>query len=112
VFGEDGMGLFWLGGQGFKDVPHWAYLYLVTTLKLPPEDLVGLRSVQKVGLWNDKLVTFVRIYDPRASEQTLQVEDFTSLDLHPEFVLYEGYWEKASDRVFLEHRPTLKPQSQ
>ena len=106
------MDLFWLGGQGFKDVPHWAYLYLVTTLNVPSENLVGLRSVQKVGFWDGKLVTFVRIYDPRASEQTLQVKDFTSLDLHPELILYEGYWEKVSDRVFLERRAAPKPQSQ
>ena len=106
------MDLFWLGGQGFKDVPHWAYLYLVTTLKVPPESLTALRSVQKVGFWDGKLVTFVRIYDPRASEQTLQVKDFTSLDLHPELILYEGYWEKVTDRVFLERRAAPKPQSE
>lgn len=57
-------------------------------------------------------MTFVRIYDPRASEQTLQVKDFTSLDLHPELVLYEGYWEKASDRVSMERKAAPKPQSQ
>ena len=106
------MDLFWLGGEGPKDIPGWVYMYLVTTLKVPPENLVGLRSVQKVGFWDGKLVTFVRIYDPRASEQTLQVKDFTSLDLYPELILYEGYWEKVTDRVFLERRAAPKPQSQ
>jgi len=106
------MDLFWLGGEGPKDIPSWVYMYLVTTLKVPPENLTGLRSVQKMGFWDGKLVTFIRIYDPRTSEQTLQVKDFTSLDQHPELVLYEGYWEKVSDRVFLEHRAVPKPQSQ
>ena len=103
------MDLFWLGGQGPEDVPQWACLYLVTTLKVPPENLIRLRSVQKVGLWDEKLVTFVRIYDPHASEEVLQVKDFTSLDHHSELILYEGYREKGSDHVFLECRATPKP---
>lgn len=98
------MDLFWLSGEGPKDIPWWAHTYLVTTLKVPPENLTGLRSVQKVGFWDGQPVTFIRIYDPLASEQTRQVKDFTSLDLHPELLLYEGYWEKASNRVFLQRR--------
>ena len=106
------MDLFWLGGQGPSDVPHWAYLYLVTTLKVPPENLAGLRSVQKMGFWDGKPVTFIRIYDLRTSEEALQVKDFTSLDQHPELILYEGYWEKGSDQVFLERRAAPKSRSQ
>ncbi len=98
------MDLFWIGGQRPKDVPYWAYLYLVNTLKVPPENTTSLRSVEKVGLWDGKLVTFVRIYNPRASEEALRVKDFTSLDQQPELILYEGYWEKGSDYVFLESR--------
>ncbi len=106
------MDLFWLGGEGPKDIPQWAYMCLVTTLKVPPENLTGLRSVQKVGFWDSKPVTFVRIYDPRASEEALPVKDFTSLDEHPELVLYEGYRENDSDRVFLRGRSVLEPRSQ
>ncbi len=106
------MDLFWLGGQRPKDVSYWAYLYLVNTLKVPPENLTSFRSVEKVGLRDGKLVTFVRIYNPRASEEALQVKDFTSLDQQPELILYEGYWEKGSDRVYLERTTAPKPQSQ
>ena len=83
------MDLFWLSGEGPQDIPSWVYLYLVTTLKVPPENLTGLRSVQKMGFWDRKLVTFIRIYDPRTSEEALQVKDFTSLDQHPELILYD-----------------------
>ena len=106
------MDLFWLGGEGPKDIPSWAYMYLVTTLKVPPENTTSLRSVQKVGFWDGKLVTFIRIYNPRASEEALQVKDFTSLDQHPELILFEGYWEKGGDRVFLECKAAPKPQPQ
>ena len=107
------MDLFWLGGEGFQDIPSWAYVYLTTTLKVPPENLTGLRSVQKIGLWDGKWVSFIRIYDPRTSEESSLVKDFTSLDQHPELVLYEGYIEERSDRVFLQSSraaPKLQPQ--
>ena len=106
------MDLLWLGGEGPKDIPGWVYIYLVTTLKVPPENLTGLRSVQKTGFVEGKPVTFIRIYDPRASEEAWQVKNFTSLDEHPDLILYEGYWEKGSDHVFLECRTAPKPQSQ
>ena len=103
------MDLFWLGGEGFKDIPHWAYFYLVTTMKVPPENLSGLRSVQKVGFWDGKKVIFVRIYDPLHSEEVWPVSDFTSLDRHPELILYEGYWEKDSNRVSLTGKAAPTP---
>lgn len=106
------MDLLWLGGEGPKDIPPWVYVYLVTTLKVPPDNLASLRSVQKTGFWDSKPVTFIRIYDPLTSEEARQVKDFSSLDQHPELVLYEGYWEKESDRVFLERRVAPKPQPQ
>jgi hypothetical protein len=107
------MDLFWLGGEGSQDIPSWAHMHLVTTLKVPPENLTGLRSVQKIGFWDGKWVSFIRIYDPRTSDEALQIRDFTSLDEHPELVLYEGYWEKESDRVFLQRgraAPKFQPE--
>ncbi len=106
------MDLFWLAGDGPRDIPQRVYLYMVTTLKVLPENLTSLLSVQKVGFWDGKAVTFIRIYDPRVSEEAAQVKDFTSLDQHPEHILYEGYWEEGSYCVFLERRMTSKPQSQ
>jgi hypothetical protein len=99
----------WLGGEGPKDIPSWAYGHLVTEFKVPPEDLTHLRSVQKTGFWDGKPVTFIRIYNPRTSEEAWPVKDFSSLDRHPELVLYEGYWERESDCVFLERRAAPKP---
>ena len=105
------MDLFWLGGEGPKDIPSLVYMHLVTVLKVPPENLTGLQTVQKAGLWEGKPVTFIRIYNPFISEQKLQVRDFTSLDRHPELILYEGYWEKSGYRVYMERRAAPEPQS-
>ena len=95
--------MFWIGGEGPRDVPGAAYLHLVTTLGVPPENLKGLRSLQKVGFRNGKLVTFIRIYDPlQAGEQAPQLKDFASLDQHLELILYEGHWERAGNYIVLE----------
>ncbi|MFH0913758.1 MAG: hypothetical protein V1849_00520 [Chloroflexota bacterium] len=106
------MDILWIGGEGPKDVPQWAYLYLVTVLKEPSDDLTRLLCVQKVGFVDGKPVTFIRIYDLRTSEEALAVRDFVSLDQHPELILYEGYGERGSDRVHLERRKKPKPQPQ
>jgi hypothetical protein len=63
-------------------------------------------------LLEGKPVTFIRIYDPHASEEAWQVKDFTYLDRHPGLILYEGYWEKGGDHLFLECKASPKPQSQ
>ena len=101
------MEMFWLGGEGPKDIPSPVYLYLMTTLKVPSETMVKLRSVLKPGFYNGKPVTFFRIYDPN-NEQLLQVKNFIYLDEHPELIIYEGYWENNSDHVYMEHQAGKK----
>lgn len=104
------MELFWLGGEGSKDIPSCVYLHLMTELKLPAESLVKLRSVLKTGIYDSKPVTFFRIYNPD-NEQFIQVKDFIYLDEHPELILYEGFWEKSNDRVHLEPKTSRKTNS-
>jgi hypothetical protein len=103
------MDLLWLGGEGPKDIPGWAYAHLVTKLEVPAEKMTGLRSVQKMGFREGKPVTFTRIYDPNASKEAWQVKDFNSLDKHPDLIQYEGYCEKDGDHVFLKCMTTSKP---
>jgi hypothetical protein len=100
--------LIWLGGEGPKDIPPLVYVHLMTNFELPADKLTGLRSVLKTGFWEGKPVTFIRIYDSSVSDEARQVKDFTSLDEHADLILYEGYWEKGSDRVFLECRTAPK----
>ena len=106
------MDLLWLGGEGPRDIPPAVNVYLHSELQVAFEDLIGLRAVQKVGFWDNKLVTFVRIYDPLASNEASSIKDFTSLDQNPELILYEGYWEKDNNSVFMERRALRKPKSQ
>lgn len=98
------MGWLWIGGEGPKDLPQWAYSYLVTTLKVPPEGLIDTMCVMKAGYREGKPVSFIRIYNYLAREKKAAINDFTSLDQQPELILYEGYCETDSGHIFIEAR--------
>lgn len=92
----------WQGGSDPKDIPQWAYMHLVTVLKVEPELLTNLKCVEQINFDGNVLLNLIRIYDDRAmKEMAIEVEDFTSLDEHPKSILYEGYKEKESERVYI-----------
>lgn len=95
------MNRLWVGGEGPRDMPQWAYMHLVTVLKVDPDSLSRLQCVQQVDYQGDVLVNLIRIFDPRLAGETIRIKDFASLDEHPELILYEGYMEKVSGKVHL-----------
>ena len=97
----------WIGGEGPGEVPWWAGWELTNEFKLPQERLAQLRSVQKAGFRRGKPVTLIRIYDPYGNEEDVLIQDFNSLDEHPELILYEGYREE--ELVFLERGAAPEP---
>ncbi len=102
------MDWFWLNGEGPGDIPAWAYRELTVTLKVPAEKLAGLRAVEKAGYWRDLPVIFVRVFDPATAEDVVKVDDFMSLDGHPEIVRFEGYRDRADGSVTFS--PPVPPQ--
>ena len=58
--------------------------------------LQNLRRVECDGVVGGKQVTMIRIFDPAsANEKGVAIEDYESLDSHPELILYEGYYQKT-----------------
>jgi hypothetical protein len=95
------MTLLWKGGEGPRDIPHWAYLYMVTILKVDPDQLSQLKCVEQMGFYGDILVNFIRVFDAEQAKGTTEIRNFASLDHHPNLILYEGYMEKGSERVVI-----------
>ena len=59
--------------------------------------LQNLRWVEQDAVVGDKPVglTMIRIFDPAAAEEKgITIEDYESLDDHPELILYEGYYQE------------------
>ena len=94
----------WRDGGNPRDIPQWAYRHLVIALKVDPDYLSQLKCVEQVNFDGDVLLNLIRIYDPKAVEKSTQLKDFTSLDQHPELILYEGHMEKRSGRIHIVSR--------
>ncbi len=88
----------WRGGEGPKEIPQWAYAYLVVSLKADPDHLSPLKCVEQLDYLEKRPVTLIRIFDPGAA-RGLEIRDFASLDQHPELILYEGYREIQGEKI-------------
>ena len=97
--GDSEMTWLWRGSEGPRDIPQWAYINLVTVLKVNPDSLSQLKCVELMDFEGDTLVNLIRIYDPNAAEKIIKIQNFSSLDQYPNLILYEGYREKESGRV-------------
>jgi hypothetical protein len=94
----------WRGGEGPREIPHWAYMYLVTSLMIDPDHLTHLKCVEQMDFEGDTLLNLIRIFDPKSAERTVRVKNFASLDQHPDLILFEGHLEKESGRVHITSR--------
>jgi hypothetical protein len=96
----------WRGGEGPKGIPRWAYTYLVVVLKADPDALSLLKCVEQPDYLEKRPVNLIRIFHSEAA-QRVNINDFSSLDLHPELILYEGYKEIEGEEI--EIFPLNKP---
>lgn len=103
---------FWLGGKGPREIAHWAYMYLVTNLKIEPDYLSQMKSVEQMSFEGDTPVILIRIFDPKALPKTTVIENFVSLDQHPDLIIFEGHMEKESGKIHFHARQQATPQPQ
>jgi hypothetical protein len=84
------MSWFWRGGEGPRQIPEWAYRYIVVHLKADPDRVSKLQCVEEPDYLGDRPVHLIRIFDPDAA-QGAEIRDYASLDRYPELILYEGH---------------------
>jgi len=95
------MNLLWLGGKGPTDLPDWLYRHLVTVMKVDPDELILLKCVQQVNFVAMTPASLIRIFHSAKVPPDTRIKDFTSLDMHPELILYEGHRELESGQIHL-----------
>ena len=67
--------------------------YMVSQQKVVVDILQNLRRVERDGVVGGKPVTMIRIFDPAAAkEKGVAIDNYESLDSHPELILYKGYY--------------------
>ncbi|UCH21770.1 MAG: hypothetical protein JSU83_00400 [Deltaproteobacteria bacterium] len=85
-----------------KDLPQEVGRHLVVEKNLDPDWVWSLKCTlrQQAG---KKTTHDIRIFSQEtAAQKGVSVMDYTSLDSHPELVLYEGYYDKQTREVHIE----------
>jgi len=93
------MAQLWLGGESPGDIPLPVNIYLVTRLNIDPDYLSKLKCVQQVGFVGDAIALLFRIFDPDTVPPLVKIHNFTSLDQHPELIIYEGHIDLISESI-------------
>jgi hypothetical protein len=89
--------------SGPKEVPDEVGRSLVVDLKQDPTWAWSLKAVIKPDGGNRSF--FVRVYEERqAYSKGVQVRNFSTLDDHPELILFDGWFSKKTHEARLEAR--------
>jgi len=89
-----------------KDIPEPVGRYLVVDLGKNPDWVWKLKSV--VRRQTEKHRYDVRVFDEfQARAKKVSVRDYTTLDDHPELILFEGWYDKKSNMAHVQE--TLEP---
>ena len=92
-----------------KDIPELVGRYVAGNLHRNPDWVWHLKAVVHRKADNGKHAFDVRVFDPdQAVAESVTVKDYTSLDEHPELILYQGWFDKNTNQVQLEERIKAK----
>lgn len=94
-----------------KYLPQTVGQYLVVTMGKDPDWVWKLKTVERPHK-EVKGANYFRIFDPvEAVRLSVMIRDYTSLDGRAELILYQGWYEKNSRKVFIEEKTDFFPQS-
>jgi len=90
--------------QGPRDIPEPVGRDLVVKLSKDPDWVWSLKSVLR-HRQDKKDVYDVRVFNSNdAAMKKIAVKNFTSLDEHPELILFEGWYNKKSRDVHIDEK--------
>ena len=88
---------------GPKGIPEVVGRYLVTELKRNPDWVWKLKAVLRPKLDDGKDAFEFRVFDAaQATSNKFTIKDYNSFNAHPEFILYQGWFDKKTMRVHVE----------
>ena len=88
---------------GPSQIPGLVQNYLVTERKMSPDLVKLLRALESKGTTGGTVN--IRVFDEsEAIAKKVKVKDYTSLEEHPDLILYEGWFEEAAKQVKLEEK--------
>jgi hypothetical protein len=97
--------------SGPKELPSPVGRTLVVTLGKEPDWVWRLKCVMRPRP-EDGALRDVRVFDAvEATSQGFSVKDYTSLDLRPEIILFEGWFNKKTQEARLEEKRSPLPRA-
>jgi hypothetical protein len=94
-----------------KQIEGDLFQHMVNKQHVPLDILRNLRVVEQETVLGSQPVGVMvfRIFQPgQVKKNGIKIEDYSSLDDHPELVLYEGYYQKndgRADNIQIEKQP-------
>ncbi|OGP55182.1 MAG: hypothetical protein A2162_05280 [Deltaproteobacteria bacterium RBG_13_52_11b] len=83
---------------GPKGIPGSVGSYMVVQMKKNPDWVWKLQGVVRPA--DKKKAFYCRVFDAsQAAQAGVKVKDWTSLEDHPELILWEGYFDKETNKV-------------
>lgn len=77
--------------------PLWGYMVSQGVIV---DVLQHLRYVEREAEYNGKPCLEIRIFDPAKTQAAgIEIDDFTTFDQQPEYILYEGYLSKMGEPI-------------
>jgi len=92
---------------GPQDIPELVGRHLVVQKKKDPDWVWRLKAVVRKSPKGRKAFD-VRVFDAAAVSKKVKVKDYTSLDEHPDLILFEGWFDKESMTAELEEKKREK----
>lgn len=82
---------------GPKEINQLVGMHMIVDMKKDPDWVWGLKNVTR-PLGNKDF--YCRVFsDAQVTKAGITVKDWTSLDEHPELVLWEGYVDKSTNNI-------------
>jgi len=89
---------------GPRDIPGPVQNYLVAERKMDPDLVKLLKAVIRKSETGEAPLNIRVFDDSEAKAKKVQIKDYTSLDEHPDLMLYEGWFDERSKQVKLEEK--------
>ena len=94
---------------GPKSIPELVGRHLIVDLKQDPDWVWNLKGVVRPRSDGKDRFDFRVFNEAKVAGTKVAVRNYTSLDEHPDLILYEGWFDKKSMKVQIEDKKALEP---
>jgi hypothetical protein len=87
-----------------KSIPPQIGSHMIVDMKIEPNSVWDLRAAFRPREENKDLLDFRLFNWQQTFQKDITIHDYNSLDEHPEYILYEGWWNKKGNEKFVKAR--------